>query len=85
MILGISARIVVSVTGHWLIGYFAHNHGEMDNEVVGAAVQGHNVKWALRLRWENHGITITMLIQSQQFWVSMQTSQTQVGGRSMPQ
>ena len=46
VIWGISARIVVSVTGHWLIGYFAHNHGEMDNEVVGAAVQGHNVKWA---------------------------------------
>lgn len=55
---GISARIVVSVTGHWLIGYFAHNHGEMDNEVVGAAVQGHNVKWASYLTmgesWHNN-------------------------------
>ena len=46
VIWGISARIVVSVAGHWLIGYFAHNHGEMDHEVVVAAVQGHNVKWA---------------------------------------
>ena len=46
VIWGISARIVVSVAGHWLIGYFAHNHGEMDHEVVDAAVQGHNVKWA---------------------------------------
>lgn len=43
---GVSARVAVSVTGHWFIGYFAHNSGEMDNEVVGAAVQGHNVKWA---------------------------------------
>lgn len=43
---GVSSRVAVSVTGHWFIGYFAHNSGEMDNEVVGASVQGHNVKWA---------------------------------------
>lgn len=46
VIWGISARVAVSVTGHWFIGYFAHNSGEMDNEVVGASAQGHNVKWA---------------------------------------
>lgn len=43
---GISARVAASVTGHWFIGYFAHNRGNMDNEVVGASVQGHNVRWA---------------------------------------
>jgi fatty-acid desaturase len=43
---GISARVAVSVTGHWFIGYFAHNLGEMDNEILGASVQGHNVKWS---------------------------------------
>lgn len=43
---GVCARVAVSVTGHWFIGYFAHNSGEMDNEVLGASVQGHNVKWA---------------------------------------
>ena len=43
---GICARVAVSVTGHWLIGYYAHNHGDMDHEVTGAAVQGHNVKFA---------------------------------------
>lgn len=43
---GISARVAVSVIGHWFIGYFAHNLGEMDNEVLGASVQGHNVKWS---------------------------------------
>jgi fatty-acid desaturase len=43
---GISARVAVSVTGHWFIGYFAHNIGEMDNEIHGASVQGHNVKWS---------------------------------------
>jgi stearoyl-CoA desaturase (delta-9 desaturase) len=42
---GICARVTVSVTGHWLVGYYAHNQGGMDNEVVGAAVQGRNVKW----------------------------------------
>lgn len=46
VIWGVSARVAVSVTGHWFIGYFAHNRGEMDNEVVGASAQGHNVKWA---------------------------------------
>jgi len=46
VIWGISVRIIISLTGHWLIGYFAHNEGQMDHEVVGAAVQGHNVQWA---------------------------------------
>ncbi|MFZ1386982.1 MAG: acyl-CoA desaturase [Thiolinea sp.] len=43
VIWGISARIAVSVTGHWLIGYFAHNHGQRDWHVDGAAVQGYNI------------------------------------------
>lgn len=55
---GICVRVAVSVTGHWLIGYFAHNAGDMDHEVVGAAVQGHNVKWASYLTmgesWHNN-------------------------------
>ncbi len=55
---GVSVRVAVSVTGHWFIGYFAHNSGEMDNEVTGAAVQGHNVKWASYLTmgesWHNN-------------------------------
>lgn len=46
VIWGISARVAVSVTGHWLIGYFAHNRGERDWHVEGASVQGHNVKFA---------------------------------------
>lgn len=58
VIWGISARVAVSVTGHWLVGYFAHNSGEMDNEVVGASAQGHNVKWAPYLTmgesWHNN-------------------------------
>ena len=41
---GICVRIVVSLTGHWLVGYFAHNHGEMTWRVNGASVQGYNVK-----------------------------------------
>lgn len=40
---GISARITISVLGHWLIGYFAHNQGGRDWHVSGAAVQGYNV------------------------------------------
>lgn len=46
VIWGVCARITAAVTGHWLIGYFAHNHGAMQHTVEGAAVQGHNVALA---------------------------------------
>jgi sn-2 palmitoyl-lipid 9-desaturase len=42
---GVCARVTAGVFGHWLIGYFAHNHGAMNYEVKGAAVQGKNVAW----------------------------------------
>lgn len=41
---GTCARVTAGVFGHWLIGYFAHNHGQMHYEVQGAAVQGHNIR-----------------------------------------
>ena len=41
---GVCARVTAGVFGHWLIGYFAHNHGPMSFEVRGAAVQAHNVQ-----------------------------------------
>ncbi len=41
---GVCARIATTVFGHWLIGYFAHNHGDMQFEVKGAAVQGRNIR-----------------------------------------
>lgn len=40
---GVCARITAGVTGHWLIGFFAHNRGGMHNEIQGAAVQGRNI------------------------------------------
>jgi len=40
---GISVRITVSLIGHWLVGYFAHNSGSRDWHLRGHAVQGHNV------------------------------------------
>lgn len=46
LVWGVSVRIVVSVGGHWLIGYFAHNSGERTWRVDGAAVQGHNIRLA---------------------------------------
>ena len=42
---GVCARVTAGVFGHWLIGYFAHNHGPMNYRVAGAAVQAHNVVW----------------------------------------
>lgn len=55
---GVCARVAVCVFGHWLIGYFAHNHGRMRFEVRGAAVQGRNVSFTSLLTmgecWHNN-------------------------------
>jgi fatty-acid desaturase len=40
---GIFVRITVSLIGHWLIGYFAHNQGSRDWHLTGHAVQGYNL------------------------------------------
>jgi stearoyl-CoA desaturase (delta-9 desaturase) len=55
---GVCARISTAVFGHWLIGYLAHNHGELKRTVRGAAVQGRNVRWTSLLTmgecWHNN-------------------------------
>ncbi|MEM1443002.1 MAG: acyl-CoA desaturase [Verrucomicrobiota bacterium] len=40
---GISARVALSLTGHWLIGFFAHNRGVQRWHIRGHAVQGYNL------------------------------------------
>lgn len=40
---GICVRVAMSLTGHWLVGYLAHNVGPRDWHIEGAAVQGYNV------------------------------------------
>lgn len=42
---GVCLRVAVSVHGHWLIGYFAHNTGHREWHVEGAAVQGFNIRF----------------------------------------
>jgi fatty-acid desaturase len=55
---GVCARVTAAVFGHWLIGYLAHNHGELVREVRGAAVQGRNVRFSSLLTmgecWHNN-------------------------------
>jgi sn-2 palmitoyl-lipid 9-desaturase len=55
---GVCARVSAGVFGHWLIGYFAHNHGDMGHQVDGAAVQGRNIRWTSLLTmgesWHNN-------------------------------
>ena len=60
---GIATRVSVSVLGHWLIGYFAHNEFEQTDHhrhwhVEGAAVQGHNIPFTALLTmgecWHNN-------------------------------
>lgn len=43
VIWGICTRVAVSVIGHWLVGWFAHNEGPMRWHVRGAGVQGHDM------------------------------------------
>ena len=40
---GSGVRLFVSLTGHWLVGYLAHNRGARHWHIEGAAVQGYNV------------------------------------------
>jgi stearoyl-CoA desaturase (delta-9 desaturase) len=40
---GISGRIALSLTGHWLVGWFAHNLGKRTWHLRGHAVQGYNL------------------------------------------
>ena len=41
---GVCARVTAGVFGHWIIGYLAHDYGETQRIVTGAAVQGRNVR-----------------------------------------
>jgi len=58
VIWGVCMRVCVSILGHWLIGYFAHNHGERHWHVKDAHIQGHNVRFAAILTmgesWHNN-------------------------------
>ncbi len=40
---GICVRVAVCVTGHWLIGHFAHRSGQQTWVIDGASAQGYNV------------------------------------------
>jgi fatty-acid desaturase len=40
---GVSLRIVVSLTGHWMVGHFAHKTGHQGWRVEDVAVQGYNL------------------------------------------
>jgi len=42
---GVCAPIAVTITGHWLIGYIAHQDEPTDWHVRGAGVQGYNVRF----------------------------------------
>jgi stearoyl-CoA desaturase (Delta-9 desaturase) len=45
LVWGIAVRVAASVTGHWLVGYFAHNQGPRSWHIEGAGVQGYNVPY----------------------------------------
>jgi fatty-acid desaturase len=45
LVWGIAVRVAASVTGHWLVGYFAHNRGARSWHIEGAGVQGYNVPY----------------------------------------
>lgn len=43
VIWGCCVRIALSLTGHWLVGYLAHNVGPQDWRTEGLSTQGHNL------------------------------------------
>lgn len=43
LVWGIAVRVSVSLTGHWLIGHFAHRRGHQGWSVDDVAVQGYNL------------------------------------------
>lgn len=55
---GISVRIALTVHGHWLVGYLAHNRGPQSWLVPASGVQAHDVPWAAVLTmgeaWHNN-------------------------------
>ncbi|MDP6447935.1 MAG: acyl-CoA desaturase [Pirellulaceae bacterium] len=55
---GICVRVTVSLVGHWMVGYFAHNRGELKWTIDGASVQGRNIPWLALLTmgesWHNN-------------------------------
>lgn len=55
---GTCARVAAGVFGHWIVGWFAHNRGDLHHVVDGAAVQGRNVRLASLLTmgecWHNN-------------------------------
>ena len=44
VIWGVCVRVAVSLTGHWLIGHYAHRQGHRTYHVGEACVQGYNVR-----------------------------------------
>jgi len=40
---GICLRVSVSLTGHWMVGHFAHRRGHQGWAIEGVAVQGYNL------------------------------------------
>ena len=46
LVWGISVRVAVCVTGHWLVGHFAHREGGQTWVVEGAAAQGYDIRVA---------------------------------------
>lgn len=58
LVWGICVRVSVCVTGHWLVGHFAHREGEQTWIVEGAGAQGYNVRLAALISmgesWHNN-------------------------------
>jgi fatty-acid desaturase len=55
VIWGICLRVAVSLTGHWLIGHFAHRRGNQGWVVDGVVVQGYNIPYVSLLTFgESH-------------------------------
>jgi len=80
LVWGIAARVAASVTGHWLVGYFAHNRGPRFWHIEGAGVQGYNVPWCGLIAMARPGTTTTTLSRARRGSASSEARRTRGGG-----
>ena len=72
------------MTGHWLVGYFAHNRGPRSWHLEGAGVQGYNVPYCglitMGEAWHNNHHAFPTSAAHGMRWYELDTSSLLIRG-----
>ena len=77
---GICARVSVCVTGHWLVGHFAHRCGPMTWTVEAPASRAGMCRLRRGSAWVRAGTTTTMPFRARRAWACCRTRLIRDGG-----